>query len=154
MQQQAGSSPGKTIAVAEQNARPAVKQNESQLPAILDKKEHSARKSHGSLIDDSLYIDRSQFGSSERSQSKNTTKREGNAAKTHTRMEIKENEYRKQTLDKKIRTLQGQVPEIINEKTVEDDQKSQVQENPLMKKMIQSADLSLISPIKSNQGLK
>jgi hypothetical protein len=43
-------------------------------------------------------------------------------------MEIKENEYRKQSVDKKIRSLQSQVPEIINEKTVEDDQKSQVHE--------------------------
>jgi len=77
-----------------------MKHNESHLQAVLDKKQHSARKSHSSLIDDSLYIDRSQFGSSERSHSKNTTRREGNVVKTsttnmrHSRMEIKENEYR------------------------------------------------------------
>lgn len=45
-------------------------------------------------------------------------------------MEIKENEYRKQSLDKKILSLQRKVPEIINEineRTVDDDQKSQFQ---------------------------
>ena len=65
-------------------------------------------------------------------------------------MEIKENEYRKQSRDKKIRSLQRQVPEIINENTVEDDLKSQVHELSLTNQMIQSADMSLISPHKSN----
>ena len=68
-------------------------------------------------------------------------------------MEIKENEYRKQSREKKMRSLQRQVPEIINEineKTVEDDQKSQVQEPTLTNQMIQSADMSLLSPHKSN----
>lgn len=128
-----------------------MKHNESHLQAFLDKEQHSARKSHSSLIDDSLYIDRSQFGSSERSNSKNTTKRESKVGKSHSRMEIKENEYRKQTLDKKITSLQRQVPEIINERTVEDDQKSQFQEPSPIKQMIQSADMSLLSPHKSNQ---
>jgi len=65
-------------------------------------------------------------------------------------MEIKENEYRKQSREKKMRSLQRQVPEIINEKAVEDDQKSQVQEPLLANQMIQSADMSLLSPHKSN----
>ena len=126
-----------------------MKHNESRLQAVLEQNQHSARKSHSSLVDDSLYIDRSQFGSSERSQSKNTTKREGNAVKGRTRMEIKENEYRKRSRDEKMRSLQRQVPDIINEKT-EDDQKSQGQELSLTQQMIQSADMSLLSPQKSN----
>ena len=160
MHQPTDSSPGKThtdIRNVEQSTRHTVKHTESRLQAVLAEKQHSARKSHSSLIDDSLYVDRSQGGSSERSQSKNeqiTTKRESHAVKGHSRMEIKENEYRKQPRDQKMRSLQRQVPEIINEKAVEDDQKSQGQELALTNQMIQSADMSLLlnnqSPHKSN----